>query len=222
MMSLMVGSFSRISSGPSPNTSSRISSVSFSRSPIVMGRLSSMMSFSTTVPTCPRTLSLFRSLSKDSVRGQVGTVLVQVFELLGGQRVHQLLVNQAFQFEPTVGSRSGTDNASATHGVLSLCRFLQGLRGLGLFAAGGFIHEGAENAVQLARLFAIGHERPSLVDGCDHRRRTRNAVEHRLVERLLDLLQAGLVGGDLLGVAVHHHPDLILVETHAHQIGRAN
>jgi hypothetical protein len=42
----------------------------------------------------------------------------------------------------------------------------------------------------------------ALVDGCDHRRRIRNFVKHRPVQRLLDLLQAGLVGGNLLGVVV--------------------
>src|ERR1035438_9188790 len=66
-------------------------------------------------------------------------------------------MNLAFQFEPAVGSRSGTDNASVTHGVPSLCRLLHGIWSLALLAARGFIDEGAEDAVQLARLFAIGN-----------------------------------------------------------------
>src|ERR1019366_7869228 len=100
-------------------------------------------------------------------------------------------MNLAFQFEPAVGSRSRTDNASVTHGVPSLCRLLHGIWSLALLAAGGFIDEGAEDAVQFARLFATGHERPAPGDGPQPRRGSRESLGTRPGAGLVGPLPGG-------------------------------
>ena len=42
-----------------------------------------------------------------------------------------------------------------------------------------------------------------------------NAIKHRHVQRLLDLLQDGMLGTGLLIVVVHHQLDLILIHADA-------
>jgi len=123
------------SRGPRPKTSSRISSMSFSRSPSVMGSDSSRMSLSTTAPTSPRTLSLF-----------------QVAELIGGQRIDELVMDQTLDFEPAVGPRSGPNEAAATQDRLRV-----------RWRSGSSFRpwpcpQTREDAVEVGRVCAVGHK----------------------------------------------------------------
>src|SRR5947207_14327650 len=80
-----------------------------------------------------------------------------------------------------------------------------------------FRSKGAEDTVQLARLFAIRDKRAGFVDGSNHRRRGWNPVKHGLVQCLMDLFEVHLRGTDLLGVTVHQNLDLVLAEARSHE-----
>src|SRR5947209_20259339 len=65
---------------------------------------------------------------------------------------------------------------------------LRGCQRSALLGAGSLVHKRPEEPVQIARLLAICDERPRLVDRRDHRGRRWNAIEHRLIQRLVHLL----------------------------------
>src|SRR5687768_5909096 len=84
-----------------------------------------------------------------------------------------------------------------------------GLRGGDLLRSSGFIDERTERFVEIRRGLAIGNKRPGFIYRCDHRRRVRDTVEHRLVERLLDLFDRGGMRRAALLVVIYD--DLYLV-----------
>ena len=148
-------------------------------------------------------------------------VLVQVLELIGRQRVQQLLMDLALDLEPAVGARAGTDDArlpmsrvSASLHAVFADRLSAALAFLPPVALSTKARKTRSSSPACSRSATNG--RALLIDASTAGE-AGNAVEHRLIQRLLNLLQAGLVGADLLGVVVDHDLDLVLAEAHAHQ-----
>src|SRR5947199_9916729 len=79
---------------------------------------------------------------------------------------------------------------------------LRGCLRRGLLCARSLVHKRPEEPIQIASLLAVRDERARLVDGGDHRGRRWNAVKHRLIQRLLNLLQTCQIRRDFLGVAI--------------------
>ncbi len=186
MMSLMVASLSSGSSGPRPNTSSRISSISRSRSAMVMGSCSSTISCSTTLPICSRTLSLLRVLSCSGVS-----------ELSSFEWTWVLISNQRSAPVPDGRGRFGRGRDAGCPSR-SLCRSLPPPA----FAPVALSTNARKTRSSSAAASRSATKGRPLFTAAMHGGRGGNSVKHRLVQRLLNLLEARHVGTGLLLIPI--------------------